>query len=337
MNIEFIKDDELDAEFRPTSFWTTFDEGQKKRVKYRDTIRAYYQECVNTDLRGYDIDEGDRFSLIPQAIKYLDHREYAIPMFHYMLREVQVKEFNSFWQFVMFFASYISTPKLIALLREYSSVLFHLHDETLSGGADENSMGGAGGLVDFLTTICEGALYPIATSLFVSAYLEEEGENYWREDTTEELSDHFRKMAETIMDDIESDHLVAIVLEVPTNIYLDDDEDIEDQKGGMSVIDIAIHFRMLKFLQNYRISSLATSLWYNRKVVHPSKRFGQELSAGEIFTRLRHKPAKFYFSPSGLRIVKIALYVFHMGLFLYVTYSLKYNFETAYSMPEMIL
>ena len=191
-------------------------------------FREYYQECVATDLRGYDIDEGDRFSLIPQSIKYLDQREFAIPMFHFMMRQVDVKEFNSFWQFVMFFASYIPTPKLVNLLKEYSKQLFQLHDENSASGGhgDENAQGGAGGLIDFLTTVCEGALYPIATCLFVCAYLGEEGENYFTEETTKELSEHFRKMAERIMDDIESDHLVAIVLEVPTNIYVDD-EDVE--------------------------------------------------------------------------------------------------------------
>ena len=193
-------------------------------------LREYYQECVATDLRGYDIDEGDRFSLVPQSIKYLDQREFAIPMFHFMMRQVDTKEFNSFWQFCMFFASYIPTPKLMVLVHEYAEELFHLHDETSAAGGhgDENAQGGAGGLIDFLTTVCEGALYPIATCLFVSAYLEEEGENYWREETTEELSNHFRKMAERIMDDIESDHLVAIVLEVPTNIYVDfEEEEVE--------------------------------------------------------------------------------------------------------------
>lgn len=326
MQIDFLKDEDLDSEFQPNSFYTTFDETEKKKVSWTKTIRKYYTECVNTDLRGYDIDEGDRFSSIPTAIKYLDMREFAIPMFKYLIREVQIKEFSLFWQFIQFFVSYIHTPKLIELLRDSSDVLFPLHDDTNTGETKSND------LIDFLTIICEGALYPIATCLYISAYIKENGENYWNEQATQILAKHFRNMANTIIDEIESEHLVAIILETPTNIYDQDDDEtnsFEQQQQGLSVIDIAIKYKMLKFLQNHKISRIATSLWYERKVIHPKKRFGEDLSFYDLFQRLVKTPAKFYFSPSGLNIVRLGLYTTYLALFSYVTYAAQYNYEQA--------
>lgn len=327
MQIDFMKDEDLDDEFQPTQFFTTFDESKKKSVAFTKNIRQYYQECVNTDLRGYDIDEGDRFGDIPIAIKYLDMREFAIPMFRYLVREVSIKDFALFWQLIQFFTSYINTPKLIELLKQSSDVLFPLHDDTHSGDAAVNNP-----LIDFLTIICEGALYPIATCLYISAYITENGENYWNEDETESLSKHFRNMASSIIDEIESEHLVAIVLETPTNIYVDDaddadDDDDGDNQVGLSVIDIAIKYKMLKFLQNHKISRIATTLWYERKIVHPQKRFGDELTFFDLFRRLLKTPAKFYFSPAGLNIVRLGLYLTYLFVFSLVTFGRRYNYE----------
>ena len=323
MQIDFLQNEGLDEEFEPNSFFTTFDETVKKKVEWRETIRSYYKECVNTDLRGYDIDEGDRFASIPQAIKYLDQREFAVPMFRWLMRSVQIKEFSLFWALLSFFSSYIHTPKLLLLLKEYSSVLFALHDPMKSKGE----------LIDLLTILCEGALYPIATCLYISAYLKEHGEQYWTEEETESLSNHFRKMARNIIDEIESEHLVAIILETPTNIYADSDQSASSAPTkGMSVIDIAIKYKMLNFLQNHKISRIATTLWSERKIIHPRKRFGEELSWYDVFHRLRTTPAKFYFSPSGLNIVRLGLYLTYLLLFSSVTYQRRYNYEPLGSM-----
>jgi len=319
MQIDFMRDEQLDGEFRPLQFYTTFDESQKSKVKWTRNIRKYYRECVNTDLRGFDIDEGDRFEQIPVAIKYLDMREFAIPMFHFLMRSVQIKDFPLFWQLIKFFTSYINTPKLIRLLKEYSPVVFGLHDDTHTGDSSANNE-----LIDFLTVLCEGALYPIATCLYISAYLEENGEAYWNDEETEVLSRHFRNMASSIIDEIESEHLVAIILETPTNIFPDAEDDADGAKG-LSVMDIALEYEMLKFLQNQKIMKLATSLWYERKIIHPHKVLGTELAFADLFKRLWNQPAKFYFSPSGLNIIRLGLFCTHLILFSYVTMKLRYN------------
>eukprot|EP01083_Nonionella_stella_P164217 542904_1 len=317
MQIDFLKSNEgLSASLQPSQFYTTFDESEKKRVNYKHNIRWYYAECVSTDLRGYDIDEGDRFSLIPVEIKYLDQREFAIAMFEWLMLEVQIKEFTLFWMFLKFSASYINTPKLISLLKEHSPVLFPLHDGTDPDKKNE--------LIEFLTIICEGALYPIATCLYIAAYLKDNGDLYWNESETEILSKHFRNMANTIIDEIESEHLVAIILETPTNVY-DDDEG--EEADGLSVIDIAIKYKMLRFLQNVKISRIATTLWYDRRIIHPSVHFGDELSFFDLFARLAQTPATFYFSPSGLNIIRFMLYALYLMLFSWVTFARRYTYD----------
>lgn len=182
MQIDFLRDHDLKDDFRPQHFETTFDESMVNKVKWRKTIRHYFSECVLTDLRGYDLDEGDRFAAIPQSIKYLDQREFAVSLFRFVMEAVAVKEFYAFWQFVMFFGSYIPTPKLILLLKEYSKTLFHLHDDSRGNEEATFSRTGSQHLVDFLTVICEGAIYPMATCLLISAYLSEEGGKYWKQE-----------------------------------------------------------------------------------------------------------------------------------------------------------
>ena len=144
--------------------------------------------------------------------------------------------------------------------------------------------------------------------------------------TTEDLSRHFRKMAERLLEHVENENLAAIMLETPTNVY-DHDGEEDERRMGLSVMDIAIEHRMLEFLRNETISRLATTLWYERKIVHPWRRFGHELTYYETWNRLINQPAKFFFSPSGFNVVEMALYACHLVLLKVVTSQLKDNVD----------
>ena len=62
MGIDFVKDEKLDVAFRPKKFWTTFDESQKRRVKYRDTIRfgvVVFCKEIENEMNGLNMEEHD--------------------------------------------------------------------------------------------------------------------------------------------------------------------------------------------------------------------------------------------------------------------------------------
>ena len=97
---------------------------------------------------------------------------------------------------------------------------------------------------------------------------------------------------------------------------------------GKSVLDIAIENKMLEFLQAPKISNLATTLWYERKIIHPRHTYGIEVSWLKLYRRLIKKPAKFYFTPAGSNITRILLFMLYLSQFSYVTFKLKYNLTT---------
>ena len=97
--------------------------------------------------------------------------------------------------------------------------------------------------------------------------------------------------------------------------------------GGKSVLDIAIENKMLDFLQSPKISNLATTLWYERKIIHPKHVYGTEVSWLKLFRRLIQHPNKFYFSPAGANIIRVLLFAGYLGQFCFVTLKQKYNLE----------
>ena len=145
---------------------------------------------------------------MPEAIKYLDLREFALPLAQFAIYQAKVKEYAGFWTLLAFLSSHIDTPTCLELLEEHVTTLFPLHSQ-------KNRV-----LLQWLTTICEGSVYPIATCLYIAAFVEEHGPDYFSEEEAEKLYHHFVNMAHSLMAETESEHLTAIMLEMPTNSFV---------------------------------------------------------------------------------------------------------------------
>lgn len=204
MTVDFFSYPFLDESFRPTNIYTTFDESNLY-IKYKENIRFYRKQVKATDYMSFDIDEGDRWGGVPEAIKYLDLREFALPLAQFCIYQATIKEFDGFWTLLSFLSSHIDTPTMLEILDARASTLFPLHSQ-------KNRV-----LLQWLTTICEGSVYPIATCLYIAAFVEEHGPKYFSEEEAENVTKHYVNMAVSLMAETESEHLTAIMLEAPTN------------------------------------------------------------------------------------------------------------------------
>ena len=139
------------------------------------------------------------------------------------------------------------------------------------------------------------------------------------------MSKHFVGMAQNLLGEVESEQVMAIMLETPSNL------------NGMSALQIAVDNKMMYFLQDPRIAAFSDTMWTERKFIHPNKHFGGELSTWQSWRRLVKTPAKFYFSPSGFYTVNVCLYAWYLLIFSLVTLNLRYNYESDTSGLEGIL
>ena len=75
--------------------------------------------------------------------------------------------------------------------------------------------------------------YPISTSLYLAAFMKHRSKNdLSRENEFEELMEKYVDIAKDLLSDIESDHLLAILLEIPSDI------------NNMSILDISLRFKI---------------------------------------------------------------------------------------------
>ncbi|ETO31398.1 hypothetical protein RFI_05724 [Reticulomyxa filosa] len=335
LSIDYSGHEKFPEHCKPACY-TTWDEQfaqqslRQNIIEYRRAVKAaMYREL---DLVGVKEEEGlyfirfiqnpsimlttqnsDRFEGIPQELKYLDFREFGVPLWDFLIQQAQIRQFPKFWEFLTFFSSTIPTPKMLDLLEEYGNFLFPLYSERNPE------------LMDVFTIAAEVSIYPIHTCLYIAAMPSRYAGKTWSDELIRHWTDHFIGMARALLSNIESEHLMAVTLELPSNI------------NGLTCFDIAINNEMLQFLQDPRISAYATSMWHERKLIHPIKHLGDELNYLDQLKRLVKTPAKFYYSPSGFNIVRTVLYLVYLALFCIVTYELRYNYHNHFNTSEVLL
>lgn len=106
--------------------------------------------------------------------------------------------------------------------------------------------------INHLNSLCliviETAKYPPATALYLSAYMKRCAQmDESRVDQFNEMMQKYTQIAKKILEQIESNHLLAILLEIPS--------DIENK----SILKIAIDYKLEEFLDFHR---LQTSLYF---------------------------------------------------------------------------
>ena len=157
-----------------------------------------------------------------------------------------------------------------------------------------------------------GTNFGVAAALRMSDYFEKvaNSDNFQYE-IWKEKSVQFEKMAHELINNIESDHLLYILLTIP----------LYDTSESMSILSLALEQSRVSFLNNDRILGIMRHVWYNSTAIHVEETIDtKDKKWGEQFQTLFFQPFKFYMSPVGFNWTIAMLY------FLYLAYVLFYSY-----------
>ena len=174
---------------------------------------------------------------------------------------------------------------------------------------------------DVCKATMEGAKHPIATALLLSRFMFQQARvDLFTRIRYSDLGGKYRIISRKLLREIESDHLLAMLLEIPTDL------------GGLSIMEIALKYGCLYFLEDPRIVRIFKVLyWFGGfDFLDPGSNFKElelQVSFADVYSRLVREPGRFYFSPVGKFYTALVSYVFSLCLFSYITLIQRYNYD----------
>ncbi|ETO16662.1 hypothetical protein RFI_20677, partial [Reticulomyxa filosa] len=231
-----------------------------------------------------------------------DPYTYGKPLFYYCVQQLAIKDRECVWDYLIFLMSALPSGVAVRLLQENKEQLSKLRMESLE-------------------TLCEAMIeaseFPAAMSLYLAAFMKERAQNdLSREEQLMAISDRYIKIARGLLEKIESDHLLAIMFEIPSSIH------------DMSLFDIALRFELYSFLDFHRLPPLMLQMWYKYEYLDPKENFIQvEKSNFKLLRTLFYTPNRFYFTPVGQYITKAWLYLLYVLYVSWITYQQIYPYQ----------
>lgn len=216
-----------------------------KQTFQKSNIKLYHnfvKEIEDLDVAGdvketEDLDDGHHgiYDDIPKTIQYADAHIFGEPLFKFVVQQLLSKQTTALWRLLAYISMQIPTVQAIALLNE------HRADLAKAKKMEHLEL--------VCTSIIQASAYPIGTALHLSGFMSDLAENdLSREDDFREVATRYINIAENLVEYVESDHLLALLLEAPTDI---------DQ---MNVFDIAIQFELDDFFDNNRVDRVITHM-----------------------------------------------------------------------------
>ena len=134
------------------------------------------------------------------------------------------------------------------------------------------------------------------------------------------------QIARELLNNIESDHLLSILLETPCDIK------------QLSILDICLANNMIEFFDFYRLSPIFKHMWIEFEYLDPSHKFTKnDIKFYDILGKIFFKPAQFYFSPIGRYIISSIFYVFYVIMFTIYVAHREYLFKSEHKVLEYML
>ena len=216
--------------------------------------------------------------------------------------QLSTKDRPPLWCILEFLASELPTAMAIYLLERTRDALVRFQVEPLD---------------NVCLKIIASSNYPIATALYLAAFMSQNGiRDSSRSDQFAAKSEKYIAIATHLLSQIESDHLLAILIEIPSNI------------DDMSILDIVIRFKLEGFLEFHRLQPIFMNMWTQYQYLDPSKKFrNTESDSIFVFELCRKTPALFYYSPVGAFTLQCTTYIIHVLLVSYVTAQLLYPYK----------
>eukprot|EP01083_Nonionella_stella_P213062 768781_1 len=165
-------------------------------------------------------------------------------------------------------------------------------------------------LEELAQNIVVGSQYAICAALRMSKFFIDIAEyDVARAAVFENVSESFIDAAFDYLNLIESDHMATVILEVKSDIE------------AMSAFDMALEYELTKFVTDQRIERITTSIMNNFEFLKASNRDEafeiSPLSLDLVWKKMFE--STFYFTPLGLYITTIVLYICYLALFSYLS------------------
>ena len=239
---------------------------------------------------------------LPELLRYMDVAIYGRPLWFFCVDQLSTKDRPPLWCILEFLATELPTAMAINLLERTRDALVRFQVEPLD---------------NVCLKIIASSTYPIATALYLAAFMSQNGvRDSSRSDRFAAKSEKYVAIATHLLAQIESDHLLAILIEIPSNI--------ED----LSILDIVIRFKLEGFLEFHRLQPIFMNMWTEYKYLDPSKKFrNKESDSIFVFELCRKNPALFYYSPVGAFTLQCTMYIIHVLLVSLLTTQLLYPYK----------
>ena len=189
-----------------------------------------YKQVLGEEEEEWEFDD------IPLEIQYCDTSIYGEALWEFVMQQLLTKQMKSLWLLLAYFSMEIPTIKAIELLQT------HIADIAKVKNMDNLEL--------VCSAVIENSHYPIATALHLSNFITKVGEDdLSRKQQFQEIADRYTVVAEKLVESVESDHLLSIYLETPTDLNM------------MSVFEIAIAYEMSDFFDNNRVDRIMGHMW----------------------------------------------------------------------------
>jgi hypothetical protein len=283
------------------------------KILERLSARAVRSDEVSADVGNLRMKAySERFGSLPAELMFCDLNEYGVPIFEFVSDALKSKYRRELWDILRFISLELGTVQVLEVLQSPRHT--HLLTKHMLQDYDE-----------LAKCIIEGSRFPIAASLRLSAFMYERAEmDLSNQDDFREIAMNYLDIGKKMLKEIESDHLFTILLQMPTDINHD------------SIIDIALKYNLIFFLEDPRIVRVFGSVWSGGiEILRPEKTLQDlDLNLDEFYQVLRKEPGRFYFSARGKFYVSSSLYWFYLLLFSYITYQLIFSYTVIVSPLE---
>ena len=248
---------------------------------------------------------------LPELLRYMDVTTYGRPLWYFCVDQLSTKDRPPLWCILEFLATELPTAMAIDLLERTRDALVRFQVEPLDS---------------VCLKIIASSTYPIATALYLAAFMSENGvRDSSRSDQFRTKSQKYIDIATHLLSQIESDHLLAILIEIPSNI------------DDMSILDVVIRFKLEGFLEFHRLQPIFMNMWYQYEYLDPSKPFrNREADSIDALELCYKSSALFYYSPVGAFIIQCTTYILNVLLVSYVTIQQVYPYKS-FSMWEVFM
>ena len=154
----------------------------------------------------------------------------------------------------------------------------------------------------------------VATALYLAGsvikqLMKEEGS---RSAEYSDIVSKYTKIATSLIDSIQSDHLLALMLEIPT-----DHKYSETDNETLTIWEIAIKYDLHEFLYFYRLKTIVRRMWREVEYLDPSVETQLNVSWMQDFNCLMEDPRYWFYSARGnyyLDAFFYVVYVFFVSL-----------------------